>query len=131
MNENSREGHGPNYSPETNANLGYTSETHRTNPATDNVQKNPAPGTEKDVRFSMFPKERKGKRATARMATKHNPQLDKRSDDQRVNAGKASAFVNQLRSQFPQKWHGDVEAYMDNIINNFEKSKGKSKKSRA
>jgi len=30
-----------------------------------------------------------------------------------VNREKASAFVNQLRSQFPQKWHGDVEAYTD------------------
>jgi len=45
-----------------------------------------------------------------------------------VNKEKASAFVNQLRSQFPQKWHGDVEAYMDNIVNNLEESKGNGEK---
>jgi len=40
-----------------------------------------------------------------------------------VDKEKASAFLSQLRSQFPQKWSKNVEAYVYNIINNFEKSK--------
>jgi hypothetical protein len=45
-----------------------------------------------------------------------------------VNKEKASAFMTQLRSQFPQKWTENTEAYMYNIVKNFEKSKGKGEK---
>jgi len=44
-----------------------------------------------------------------------------------VDKEKASAFMKELRSQFPQKSFKNVEAYMHNIINNFEKSKGLAK----
>jgi len=37
--------------------------------------------------------------------------------------------MNQLRSQFPQKWQENVKAYTDNIIKNLEDGKGKSEKS--
>jgi hypothetical protein len=41
---------------------------------------------------------------------------------------KTAAFMKELRSQFPQTSFTNAEAYIDNIINNFEKSKGKGEK---
>jgi hypothetical protein len=40
-----------------------------------------------------------------------------------VNKEKASSFMSQLRSQFPQKWSVNVEASFTNIINNFQNGK--------
>jgi len=43
-----------------------------------------------------------------------------------ANKEKASTFMAQLQSQFPQTWSKNIEAYMDNIIKNLEDGKGKS-----
>jgi len=43
-----------------------------------------------------------------------------------ANKEKASVFMKELRSQFPQTSFTNAEAYMDNIIKNLEDGKGKS-----
>jgi len=53
---------------------------------------------------------------------------EKFNNELEAQINEASAFMKELRSQFPQKSFINTEAYIDNIVKNFEKSKGKGEK---